>query len=206
MTEAISTRASTQASAANAPSPRGSLAFSHVGFFVTNLPVMERFYTHGMDFTVTDRGELDTAHGRLQFVFLSRDPNEHHQIVLATGRPPDLAFNAINQISLRADSLQTLRNYHDRALAYGASNMVPVTHGNAVSIYFFDPEGNRIELFIDTPWYVDQPMRVPVDLKQPDDVLWPWLEKHARALPGFVSRDVWRDDLARRMAVTVNQA
>ena len=184
---------------------RGNLAFSHVGIFVTDLPKMERFYAGALDFTATDRGQLDTAHGRLDFVFLSRDPTEHHQIVMATGRPADLAFNTINQMSLRADSLGTLRNYHERTLAYGAADMRTVTHGNAVSIYFFDPEGNRIELFIDTPWYVNQPMRVPVDLTQPDDVLWPWLEQHARNLPGFVPRATWQTTIAQRMAATFSQ-
>ena len=33
----------------------------------------------------------------------------------------------------------------------------PVTHGNAVSVYFKDPEGNGIEIFCDTPWHVPQP-------------------------------------------------
>ena len=35
---------------------------------------------------------------------------------------------------------------------------VPVTHGNAVSVYFADPEGNGIEVFCDTPWHVRQPI------------------------------------------------
>ena len=193
-------------SATSRPLGRGTLSMSHVGFFVIDLARMERFYTGALDFTVTDRGKLDTPLGTLDFIFTSRDPNEHHQIVMATGRPADLPFNTINQISLRADSLGTLRNYHDRALAYGAKDMRPVTHGNAVSIYFHDPEGNRIELFIDTPWYVEQPMRVPIDIAQPDEVLWPWLEQHARALPGFVAREVWQQRMADRMAVTVAQA
>jgi catechol 2,3-dioxygenase len=38
------------------------------------------------------------------------------------------------------------------------------THGNAMSIYFRDPEGNRLEVFMDTPWYCEQPLREPIDL------------------------------------------
>ena len=41
----------------------------------------------------------------------------------------------------------------------------PVTHGNALSVYFLDPEGNRVELLIDTPWYVPQPHRLVVDIE-----------------------------------------
>ena len=46
---------------------------------------MEGFYTRLLGFTVTDRGQLQGAAGPVSLVFLSRDPDEHHQIVLATG-------------------------------------------------------------------------------------------------------------------------
>ena len=69
------------------------LSFSHVGIFVTDIARMEDFYTRVLGFTVTDRGDLETPRGRLQFVFLSRDPREHHQVVMASGRPADLPFN-----------------------------------------------------------------------------------------------------------------
>ncbi len=36
-------------------------------------------------------------------------------------------------------------------------NRLPLTHGNAWSIYFKDPEGNSIEIFCDSPWHVQQP-------------------------------------------------
>ena len=32
-----------------------------------------------------------------------------------------------------------------------------MNHGNAWSVYFRDPEGNRIEIFCDTEWYIEQP-------------------------------------------------
>jgi catechol 2,3-dioxygenase len=87
----------------NALSARGALSFSHMGFYVRDLAHMARFYTEVMGFFVTDRGLLGAA----QLVFLSRDPSEHHQIVLASGRPNDLSFNVINQISLRVPDLAT---------------------------------------------------------------------------------------------------
>src|SRR5438046_10360290 len=80
------------------PAPIPKFAFSHMGMFVADLARMRDFYTRVLGFTVTDTGELDTPRGRLQFVFLSRDPREHHQIVLATGKPEGLAFNPINHI------------------------------------------------------------------------------------------------------------
>lgn len=182
---------------------RTGLSFSHLGMFAHDLTVMEDFYTRVLEFTVTDRGQLPRGTGMADLIFLSRDPDEHHQIVLISGRPASVEFNPINQISLKADSLTTLRLMHARLLQEGVREIVPVTHGNALSIYAPDPEGNRLELYIDLPWYVTQPMRVEVDLSLTDGALMDWLETHARSLPGFKSHAEWREEMARRMGVTV---
>jgi catechol 2,3-dioxygenase-like lactoylglutathione lyase family enzyme len=179
---------------------RPGFSFSHFGMFVCDIAKMAHFYTRLLQFTVTDRGMLPGPHGPLELVFLSRDPDEHHQIVLISGRPGELPFNPINQISLKADSLQTLCAMYRTLLAEGMPNIVPVTHGNAVSIYVPDPEGNRLELYFDLPWYVSQPMRVPVELSD-EATLMQRLEAHARTLPGFMPRAEWRDEMARRMGV-----
>ena len=138
-----------------------ALVFSHMGFYVRDIERMARFYRDVMCFFETDRGLL----GTVQLVFLSRDPTEHHQIVLASGRPADLAFSVINQISLRVPNLATLRVVRNRAQADpDVTELLCATHGNAVSIYFRDPEGNRIEVFMDMPWYCEQPLREPIDI------------------------------------------
>ena len=178
---------------------RGSLVFSHMGFYVRDLERMARFYQDVMCFTVTDRGDL----GAVQLVFLSRDPAEHHQVVLATGRPEDLTFSIINQISFRVPDLATLRLLRDRAAADpDVTELVTATHGNAVSIYFRDPEGNRIEVFMDMPWYCEQPLREPIDLDQSDEAVMAQAEALARSRPKFQSRAQWRAEMARRMGYT----
>jgi catechol 2,3-dioxygenase-like lactoylglutathione lyase family enzyme len=182
-------------------SPRPGLSISHLGIFVTDLARMEDFYTRFLGFTVTDRGHLDGTQGAMNLVFLSRDPGEHHQIVLITGRPADSGFNVINQISLKADSLATLQDFYRRLGNEPVTEIRPVTHGNALSVYFRDPEANRIELFIDTPWYVDQPMRVAAPFELPEAELMRWAEQHARKLPGFKPREEWRIEMAKRMGV-----
>ncbi|MFC5607641.1 VOC family protein [Variovorax soli] len=174
---------------------RSDLQFSHIGLYVTDLPRMARFYKQALRFTQTDEGDL----GPVQLVFLSRDPNEHHQLVLATGRPADMAFNVVNQISFRVPDLGALRGFHDRLLAEGATDMAPVTHGNAVSVYCRDPEGNRLELFMDTPWYCEQPLKEPIDLGQSDEAILAQAEAIARRLPKFMSRAQWQAEVARRM-------
>ncbi len=184
------------------PSPlqnMGSLVFSHMGFYVRNLESMARFYKEVMCFTETDRGNL----GAVQLVFLSRDPTEHHQVVLATGRPTDLGFSVINQISFRVPDLATLRLMRDRvAAAPDVTDLLCATHGNAVSIYFRDPEGNRLEVFLDTPWYCEQPLREPINLDQPDEVIMARAEAIARSRPRFQSRAEWQAGVAKLMGVT----
>lgn len=170
------------------------LQFSHIGLYVTDLPRMARFYKQALRFTETDAGDL----GTLQLVFLSRDPREHHQLALVSGRPAG-SFNVINQISFRVPDLAALRRYNERLVAEGATDVQPVTHGNAVSIYCRDPEGNRLEVFMDTPWYCDQPLKEPIDLSQPDEKIMAQAEVIAKRLPKFMSRAQWQAETARRM-------
>lgn len=175
-----------------------SLTLSHVGIFVTDMARMVDFYTRFLGFAVSDRGE--SASGG-EIVFMTRDPREHHQLVMASGRPADVGFNVINQLSFRVDSLATLRE-----LCGGLKNesaigaITPVTHGNALSVYFRDPEKNRVELLIDTPWYVPQPCRIPVDIFQPDEVLWSTIETHVRTMHGFKPRAEWAAEIEKRIA------
>src|SRR5262249_30578234 len=133
---------------------------------------MEDFYSRVLGFTVTDRG---TA-GGMDLVFLSRDPLDHHQIVLATGRPSALPPNTANpqfgpsikQISFRMGRLTDLREMRDRLETEGGASLFPANHGIAWSIYAHDPEGNNLEFFVDSEWYITQPFLIPLDLSKSD--------------------------------------
>ena len=173
-----------------------ALVFSHMGFYVRDLEKMARFYKDVMCFCETDRGDL----GTVKRVFLSRDPAEHHQVVLATGRPADMTYSLINQISFRVPDLATLRAVRDRVAAEpDVTELVTATHGNAISIYFRDPEGNRLEVFMDMPWYCEQPLREPIDLDRSDADVMAQAEALARSRPKFQSRAEWQANMARMM-------
>jgi catechol 2,3-dioxygenase-like lactoylglutathione lyase family enzyme len=181
-------------------SNRKGLRFTHIGIYVHDIDRMAAFYKDYLEFTQTDRGALVEEGGQSkELVFLSRDPDEHHQIVLVSGRPRTLPFNPINQISLKADSLETLQQFHRRLHAAPVSEIVPITHGNALSVYFLDPEQNRVELYVDLPWYVSQPCRVVAPIELPIPELVKWVEAHARTLPGFRPRSEWRREMAELM-------
>jgi catechol-2,3-dioxygenase len=170
-----------------------------MGFFVRDPESMAVYYQTVLGFTITDRGLL----GAVPLIFLSRDPSEHHQIILAGGKPEGMNFNAINQISFRVQGLDVLRAV--KALAEqdpGTTEMLCVTHGNAISIYFRDPEGNRIEAFVDTPWYCEQPLREFIDLNEDDSTILAQAEKIARSRPKFQLRAAWQAEMASRMGYT----
>jgi catechol-2,3-dioxygenase len=64
------------------------------------------------------------------------------------------------------DSVETLQLYHHRFKAEGVPVQQEVTHGNAYGIYFFDPEGNRGEIYLRIPRDVRQPFRKSLNLEQ----------------------------------------
>lgn len=164
------------------PKPR----LTHFALFVSDIETMEEFYTRVMGLTVTDRGPHPAA--PVDMVFMSSDPTEHHQFVLVSGRPDDVNFNLNQQMSFTVDSLDELRTMRDRVVAGGVEIESCVTHGNAWSIYFNDPDRNRIEIYVHTPWYVPQPHRSAFDLDQPNAEILRQTEQHCRQVPGFTTR------------------
>jgi catechol 2,3-dioxygenase len=172
------------------------VSFSHFGIYVTDLARMEDFYTRVLGLLVSDRGQVL---GGSDLVFLSRDPDEHHQIVLASGRPPGVEFNVVNQISFKLPTLTGLKAMHARAREEGIKQFRVVTHGNAWSVYFADPEGNRVEVFVDTPWHTPQPVVEPFDIEAPVEAIERETEALCRNRPGFMSRDEWRTAQVARM-------
>src|SRR5262249_47310106 len=93
------------APAADDSSRRVQLSMSHIGIYVHDVPKMEDFYTRVLGFTVTDRGQV---YGQ-DIVFTSWDPKDHHQVILVAGRPKELAYNHINQMSFRVVSVEDLQ-------------------------------------------------------------------------------------------------
>jgi catechol 2,3-dioxygenase len=181
--------------------------FSHMGISVTDVAKMEAFYTGALGFTVTDRGEA----AGMTIVFLSRDPGDHHQIILASGRPETMPGNtanpqfgpSINQISFRMGTIADLRDVHERVQTHGAASIFPANHGIAWSIYAHDPEGNNLEFFVDTEWYVTQPFLIPLDLSKTDAELYDLTKSMCESSPGYEPYGDWRDRVGKRMTAFI---
>jgi catechol-2,3-dioxygenase len=148
---------------------------------------MEEFYARCLGLVVTDRGE-----GNNGMVFLSRNPNEHHQLVLTPGKSDSATKSPIDHIAFRVDTITKLRVFH-KTLESCSAELQTVSHGTTWSIYFLDPENNRLELFTDTPWHVNQPCRFEVDFEMTDAELLEFTERKIKDLPGFVEVNKWRE-------------
>ena len=73
-------------------------------------------------------------------------------------------------------------------------------HGNAWSVYFWDFEGNRLEGFMDTPWYINQPHRYELDLSLSDEEIYRRSEEHAKSDPTFRPIEDWRAAISKELA------
>jgi catechol 2,3-dioxygenase len=183
--------------------PPPMLKFSHIGLVVSDIDVMTQFYVDVLGFAITDHGIF----GEMRVAFLSRDPEDHHQIVLTTGRPDNLPKNTINpdfgpviqQISFKMPSLADLRDMKTRLEEGGATGITCAGHGNAWSVYGHDPEDNYIEFFVDTDWYANQPFYVTLDFTKSDEDITRETEEMCRNSPGFMPIGEWRRDIATRM-------
>ncbi len=139
----------------------------HTGLWVEDLDAMREFYTGMLGLTVTDEDP------DLGIVFLSARPEqEHHEFVLQRGRTAPPGSKLTHQVSWRVDSLETILEFHRRFRETGVQVQQEITHGNAIGIYFFDPEGNRNEVYLRVEKDVRQPFRKTLDLDQePEAVL-----------------------------------
>ncbi len=175
-------------------STNGIPQLSHFGVYVHDIDAMTRFYTEVFGLRLTDQGE--GRNFKVKLHFLSSSPQQHHQLVLASGRAAD-APSTVMQMSFKVSEIEQLRQVRARALAAGASQMRGMNHGNALSIYFSDIEGNTVEVYLDTPWYIAQPHGDPLDLERSDADLWAETEAICRADPTFLAAEEWSIEFSR---------
>jgi catechol 2,3-dioxygenase len=142
------------------------IGLGHVGIYVRDLERMVTFYRDLLGMRVTKQN------WRAGVVFLSADPDSvDHEIALMSGRPDARDPHLIQQISMRVATLDDLRAFRRRLAADGYRIEGVVNHASAIGCYFFDPEGNRTEVF----WVTGRPCWVPtvspIDIERPDDAV-----------------------------------
>lgn len=177
------------------PTPKAQ--FSHVGFLVRDAERMIDFYSRVMGLVLTDRGPYRLGG---EIIFLSGTTSEHHQVVFVTGRKDDAHSSILNQLSFHVDTLEQVCQQYKLLVSVQAKELQPRCHGNAWSLYFHDPDGNRCELYTPSPWYVNQPFGEPWDPTEPIATIMAKTEALVRKSPGFTTREAWEAQMAARLA------
>jgi len=83
--------------------------------------------------------------------FLTYD-DEHHRIAIVSmpqANPRDPNAEGLDHLSFTYGSLTDLLATYARLKVVGIEPFCPVNHGPTTSLYYHDPDGNRIELQID---------------------------------------------------------
>ena len=123
---------------------------------------MKDFWGNFMGMTLTKCSE--------NAAFFSASPEAvDHEIALIRGRPDTEDPHLIQQISLRVESLNDVRDFKRRAIEKGHKIDRLVTHASAIGLYFRDPEGNRVETFWLTGLTSWAFIGVPIDIDRSDE-------------------------------------
>ena len=170
---------------------------SHLGIFTDQQHQMQIFYEQVLGMLVTDVGIAQKFKRRI--VFMSSAASQHHQFVLVQREPGDPPRGPLFQISFKVVSLDDIRSVQRRAREHGVSHFRPMNHGNSWSLYFEDPERNTIEIYLDTPWYVGQPLGDDLDLGLTDDEIYRLTEERVRDLEGSCPASEWSMAMATRL-------
>ena len=170
------------------------LQWSHSVIRVRDLDAMVAFYGDIFGLEVSDRGLLGPEGPKI--VFMSGRSTDHHQIAFTPTRLEDEA-SSLDHMAFRVESLGTVRETWERLTGDDrASAIMPLTHGNAISVYFHDPEKNGIEVFVDSPWHVKQPQLKRWDPTLSDDEVLAFVENKFRDKPEFMPMEQYRAERA----------
>ena len=131
---------------------------SHVGVFVKDLDTMTQFYCETLGLTESHRNGD-------RMVFLTADvEKEDHEVVLVRGRDGDAKI--IQQLSFRVGTIEDVKAFYQTFQQMGIEIQQTVSHGAGASCYFYDPEGNRLEVFADIEVEGGRGYSGPIDLEK----------------------------------------
>ena len=134
-------------------------SLGHIGFYVRDIERSVAFYRDILGLTVSDRSPRGA-------VFMtSQDRSlEHHELYLAPGRNDDGKVSVLQQISFRCPTLKDVKDFYRLFTDKNVPISRVVSHGNTVSIYANDPDGNSVEVYWPSGIDVPQPFGKPMDL------------------------------------------
>ena len=139
-------------------------SLGHLGFYVRDMERSVAFYRDILGMQVSDRSPRGA-------VFLTAQDRlaEHHELYLAPGRNDEGNVNVIQQISFHCATLKDVKDFYQVFVDKKVPINRVVSHGNTVSIYAQDPDGNSVEVYWPTGIDVPQPFGQPMDLTKSEE-------------------------------------
>lgn len=176
---------------------------SHIVIQCFDFRKMVDFYTGTLGFHLSDIG---VARGH-EMAFLTLDPSvEHHQIALASGRKGE--GGGLHHVAFGVRSLKDLNGRLVHLRERGVGGIELWTHASMLSVYYRDPENNRLEFFLETPFYVRQPVAetLDVDLGADEATVWEVIAAKFRHDPSFRPMADWKRETAQLRDAALAQA
>ena len=116
----------------------------HIGIYAQNFELMRDFYSKVVGLHISDQTE--------NVAFMTSDPKrEHHELVVFRAKDAT-EKTRVQQMSFSCERLEDVVNYFHRLKEANVKFSAVTSHGNAVGLYFFDPEDNRCEVYWTTPF------------------------------------------------------
>jgi catechol-2,3-dioxygenase len=138
----------------------------NVGLYVQDVDVMMRFYKEVLGLHITD---IDEKAGL--YFSSSRPDEEHHELLLCAGRTAAADARLLQQVAFKYPSLDGVIEFYGCLVEVGAKIEYTVTHGNAIAVYFHDPDGNRAEVYWDTGLKARQGYLLELDLNDEPETI-----------------------------------
>jgi catechol-2,3-dioxygenase len=127
----------------------------HTAVRVRDIERSKKWYTEVMGFRVE---EQDPEHGGL-FMSVGRDDVEEGHMFdvvqvddpATAAAPPDRNQVGVAHVAIKVDTHEDMKDAYDHLLSHGVAVDRLIEHANQRSMYFEDPDGNRLEIYYEFP-------------------------------------------------------
>ncbi len=136
---------------------------THISLFVTNRAASANFYRDILGMEITAEGERWTMMGF---------GKKHHDIALIETDHVIHGGNELQHYGLEIEGdEEVLRRLYGMLLKKGVGVVKTTDHGIGRGVYFEDPDGHRLEFFLETEHDDEKAKKIFKDLNAPSDLI-----------------------------------